>query len=442
MHSSASNNNPDYPTEAPRMTDPVRRDSRARQGMERNRSQIDRFPAEIITVPAIEKKPQPPSSQPRGCEGERKQSTSLVRLSEGCKETGPSIASAIMSQPPDVMSPDCEGEFCLFNRSSHTLNGSAGNNKQFTLPELESPGDPQFGKLSEESNSSKDCSVALAMLEETRERSTPLMRERVQPTTCTQEFPLPESGHDRVERTVETESASKPTLVQKISIKNPSAQIGVLMVKSLQFSKDQLLMRKDNLVHFISLDFIAATAICKQLVDMEFIDLEVIKTQKIELGTIVQTTTPSNKYIFTIFLKESHTDLPSSARFIFYMGKLKKSLIGMKIKSISFARNGDGMAAELKIKLEVEPVTPPTSPSSEDSIPLVNKVDDRPIEEYEKGSSHGSLESPELRCFDSTGNGPEVPPEVSKFVEEYEDHLIWGDLEDGTQGPQPASQLT
>ncbi|KAJ8672781.1 hypothetical protein QAD02_004041 [Eretmocerus hayati] len=321
MHPSASDNNPDYPTEAPRMTDPVRRDPRARQGNERNRSQIDRFPAEIIMVPAIEKKPQPPSSHPRGCEEERKQSGSLVRLSEGCKETGPSIASATMSQPPDVMSPDCEGEFCLFNRSSHTINGSAGNNKQFTLPELESPGDPQFGKLSEESIFSKDCSVALALLEDTRERSTPLMRERVQPTTCTQEFPLPESGHGRVERTVENESASKPTLVQKISIKNP-------------------------------------------------------------------------------------------------------------------------MAAELKIKLEVEPVTPPTSPSSEDSIPLVNKVDDRPIEEYEKGSSNGSLESPELRCFDSTGNGPEVPPEVSNFVEEYEDYLIWGDLEDGTQGPQPASQLS
>ncbi|KAJ8669256.1 hypothetical protein QAD02_000515 [Eretmocerus hayati] len=320
----------------------------------------------------------------------RGHSTPPVRLSECKRETGPSISSVTMDPLPDMPFHNSVGVSCASIGECHTT--SSDNNHddaQFTSLGFQSLSDPRREDLPQQPIPEGTCTVVSVLHGESNEVPRLPVKRRVRPTTSTHELSLIEMECKQRKRTNagtnDNESASYTN--------GPlAATIRVLTVELVQFSRDQLLTRKDNFVHFIALDFIATTAICKQLVDMELLDLGKLKTQKVELGSIIQTTTPSEKHIFTIFSKEIHDELPSSARFIFYMGKLKKLLLEQKIESVRLAKNGNGlekldwrMAAELKIKPEVEPVTPPTSPSSEDSIPLVNKVDDRPIEEYEKG---------------------------------------------------------
>ena len=61
----------------------------------------------------------------------------------------------------------------------------------------------------------------------------------------------------------------------------------ILVITSVAYSRDQLLMRKDNIAHFMSVDCEISTSICQQLVDLEMINIGKLKTEPIGVGAIV-----------------------------------------------------------------------------------------------------------------------------------------------------------
>ena len=67
----------------------------------------------------------------------------------------------------------------------------------------------------------------------------------------------------------------------------PSNPERIFVITSVEYSRDQLLMRKDNIAHFMSVDCEINTSICQQLVDLEMIDIEKLKNEPIGIGTIV-----------------------------------------------------------------------------------------------------------------------------------------------------------
>ena len=54
----------------------------------------------------------------------------------------------------------------------------------------------------------------------------------------------------------------------------------VLLITLVEYSRDQLLMKRDNVAHFMSVDYEISTPICQQLVDL-VIDIERLKTEPI-----------------------------------------------------------------------------------------------------------------------------------------------------------------
>ncbi|KAJ8673968.1 hypothetical protein QAD02_005230 [Eretmocerus hayati] len=125
-----------------------------------------------------------------------------------------------------------------------------------------------------------------------------------------------------------------------------------LLIERRKSSPDQLLMRDDNLVHFLALDCVADTEVSEQLVDLELIDLEVMKNEPIGLGTVLRTPSDKRKNIYTIFLEEKHDDPPSGAMFIMCMATLRNALINDNQYSVSLARKGEGLENLSRVSIE------------------------------------------------------------------------------------------
>ena len=78
----------------------------------------------------------------------------------------------------------------------------------------------------------------------------------------------------------------------------------ILMIMPVEYSRDQLLMRKDIIAHFMSVDCEVSTPICQQLVDLEMIDIDKLKIEPIGVGAILQTKLSTGKIIYSLFIKD------------------------------------------------------------------------------------------------------------------------------------------
>ena len=87
----------------------------------------------------------------------------------------------------------------------------------------------------------------------------------------------------------------------------------ILMMTPVEHSRDQLLMRKDNIAHFMSVDCKISTPICQQLIDLQMINIKRLKTKPIGVGAIVQTNLSNGKIIYSLFIKEKSNEIAASA---------------------------------------------------------------------------------------------------------------------------------
>ena len=87
----------------------------------------------------------------------------------------------------------------------------------------------------------------------------------------------------------------------------------ILVITSIEYSRDQLLMRKDNIAHLMSVDCEISSPICQQLVDLEMINIERLKTVPIGVGAIVQTNLSNGKIMYSLFIKEKSNEIATAA---------------------------------------------------------------------------------------------------------------------------------
>ena len=92
-----------------------------------------------------------------------------------------------------------------------------------------------------------------------------------------------------------TPSKKEPVLITPSCASDPQR---VLVITPVEYSRDQLLMRKDNIAHFMSVDCEISTPICQQLVDLEMINIERLRNEPIGVGAVVQTNLSTGKIIY------------------------------------------------------------------------------------------------------------------------------------------------
>ncbi|CAB0035625.1 unnamed protein product, partial [Trichogramma brassicae] len=117
----------------------------------------------------------------------------------------------------------------------------------------------------------------------------------------------------------------------------------LLVAKSVQQCNDTLLTRKDNWVHFMSVDCIPHSDICHQLTDMGYLQVDLLKEHDIKLGLIIETGLPVDKSLFSIFVKENHDDVVDIDIVNDALDRLADALKTYEIGSISIPMNNNGI---------------------------------------------------------------------------------------------------
>ena len=127
----------------------------------------------------------------------------------------------------------------------------------------------------------------------------------------------------------------------------------IFIITPVQYSRDQLLMRKDNIAHFMSVDCEISTPILQQLVDLEMIDIEKLKNEPIGIGAIVQTKLSTGKIIYSVFVKEKSDEIVTAAIIVQCLDSLRTAMIEEQIKSVSISKIGDGLEKNHWLPIEI-----------------------------------------------------------------------------------------
>ncbi|CAB0034771.1 unnamed protein product [Trichogramma brassicae] len=117
----------------------------------------------------------------------------------------------------------------------------------------------------------------------------------------------------------------------------------LLVAKSVQQCNDTLLTRKDNRVHFMSVDCIPHSDICHQLTDMGYLQVDLLKEHDIKLGLIIETGLPVDKSLFSVFVNENHDNAVDIDIVNDTLDRLADALKTYEIESISIPTNNNGI---------------------------------------------------------------------------------------------------
>ena len=137
-------------------------------------------------------------------------------------------------------------------------------------------------------------------------------------------------------------------------VNNPTQPLAdTLLITSVEYSRDQLLMRKDNVAHFMYVDCEISTPVCQQLVDLEMINIEKLKKEPIGIGAVVQTNLSNGKIIYSLFIKEKSNKVATAAIIVQCLESLRTAMIEEKVNSVSISKFGDGLEKNHWLTIEI-----------------------------------------------------------------------------------------
>ena len=117
----------------------------------------------------------------------------------------------------------------------------------------------------------------------------------------------------------------------------------LLVISSVEYSRDHLLMRHDNIAHFLSVDYDPTSPICQQLLASQMIDINKLKSEPIGVGAVTQTNLSNGKIIYSLFIKKKSDEVAKATVIINCLNSLRTVMIENKIKSVSISKNEDGL---------------------------------------------------------------------------------------------------
>lgn len=125
-----------------------------------------------------------------------------------------------------------------------------------------------------------------------------------------------------------------------------SQSVLILSGTCINYSTDNLLFRRDNLVNFISADLLMTTKINNALMKEGMVDMDILSQIKrargLRVGEII-TLEQNRRKIFNVVVKLKFDSRPTLVDVEKVIGLLKKTTEQLKIKSFSLSRNGVGL---------------------------------------------------------------------------------------------------
>uniref|UniRef100_A0ABD2WI88 Uncharacterized protein n=1 Tax=Trichogramma kaykai TaxID=54128 RepID=A0ABD2WI88_9HYME len=100
-------------------------------------------------------------------------------------------------------------------------------------------------------------------------------------------------------------------------------------------------MRRDNYAHFFSVDCDTNKPLKQQLLYLNYLDLELIKTQQLNEGAITESGLSTGHSLFSLFIRNNHEETPDIDIICEILTNLGASLVELERKSISIAKSNE-----------------------------------------------------------------------------------------------------
>lgn len=162
--------------------------------------------------------------------------------------------------------------------------------------------------------------------------------------------------------TGETAVSNKHKILQPLAAINATAEVSVtgeegdlseipvsyapvliaLPYSCITRTKDSLLMKPDNLVHFISADCILNTPISRELIDEGILVVQSLKNEKPEIGQVL-VFKYGNQLVFNLVVKNTFDERPFLKNVNMALHCLKDSMIAFEVKEARLSDKGNGL---------------------------------------------------------------------------------------------------
>ncbi|KAL7290430.1 hypothetical protein TKK_0016119 [Trichogramma kaykai] len=137
---------------------------------------------------------------------------------------------------------------------------------------------------------------------------------------------------------------------------------------SLRYSRDPLLMHRDNYANFFSVDCDTNKPLEQQLLDLNYLDLELIKTQQLNVGAITESGLSTGHSLISLFIPNNHEETPDINIICEILTNLGAALVELDRNSISIAKSNEhlddiywlpiethleGLATQMKLNITI-----------------------------------------------------------------------------------------
>ena len=122
----------------------------------------------------------------------------------------------------------------------------------------------------------------------------------------------------------------------------PIRSAGIESLTSLfKISRDKLWVRNDNLINFVSCDGVLITPVGRELINKLLIKLSDTKEESAELGMVISIR-ENKRFIFNLSIKENYDSKTFAKNIESAVITLREAMEGMKVKTLSLSREGNG----------------------------------------------------------------------------------------------------
>lgn len=114
-----------------------------------------------------------------------------------------------------------------------------------------------------------------------------------------------------------------------------------LLKRSFDFTRDQMVMKKDNMAHFMSTDCEAHTTLGKAFKNFKYMDFDAIKSEEPILDSVIAIKQENGTYILNVFVKQFCNDKTKIKDVLNAIDVLGSAMEALELKSIRVPKFGD-----------------------------------------------------------------------------------------------------
>ena len=132
------------------------------------------------------------------------------------------------------------------------------------------------------------------------------------------------------------------TVHLQVGFGNSLSDKGLYILKrNFDFTRDQVVMKKDNIAHFMSTDCEAKSQLAKLFKSLNYLDFDALKAEEPNLDSVIAIKLDNGTYILNLFVKEHHDEKTKIKSALNSISILATAMEALELKSVRVPKFGD-----------------------------------------------------------------------------------------------------